>query len=75
MANKEDISNFSILIETIVREKEITYMEAIVYHCEQTGFEIEVAAKLISNALKSKIKLEAESLNYLPRSNTTKLPI
>jgi len=75
MANKEEITNFSLEIEELVWEKDITYMEAIVLHCEQTGFEIELAAKLISGALKSKIKLEAEELNFLPKSNTAKLPI
>jgi len=50
-------------------------MDAVVLYCEETGFEVEIAAKLISGALKSKIKLEAESLNFLPKSNTAKLPI
>ena len=49
-------------------------MDAIVMHCESTGLEIELAAKLVSGALKSKIQLEAEELNFLPKSNTTKLP-
>jgi len=75
MANKEEITNFSLEIEELVWEKDISYMEAIVLHCEQTGLEIELAAKLISGALKSKIKLEAEELNFLPKSNTAKLSI
>lgn len=50
-------------------------MDAVVWYCEETGFEIEIAAKLISGALKSKIKIEAEDLNYLPKSNTIKLPL
>ena len=75
MANKEEITSFSIKIETLARDKNIPYMEAIILHCEQTGFEIELAAKLISGALKSKIKMEAESLHFLPKSNTSKLPL
>ena len=75
MANKEEITSFSIKIETIARDKNIPYMEAVILHCEQTGFEIELAAKLISGALKSKIKMEAESLHFLPKSNTSKLPL
>lgn len=75
MANKEEITNFSIQIEELVWEKDISYMDAIILHCEQTGFELELAAKLVSGALKSKIKIEAEELNFLPRSNTAKLPI
>jgi hypothetical protein len=75
MATKEEITEFSMKIEELVWMKDISYMDAIVLHCDQTGFEIELAAKLISGALKSKIQLEAEKLNYLPKSNTAKLPI
>lgn len=75
MANKEEIANFSMTIENLVWEKDITYMEAIILYCEETGFEVETAAKLVSGALKSKIKLEAEELHFLPKSNTSKLPI
>lgn len=64
-----------MMIEELVWEKDISYMEAVVLYCEQTGFEIELAAKMISGVLKSKIKFEAEELHYLPKSNTAKLPI
>ena len=74
MANKEEITNFSLLIEELVWEKDISYMDAVILYCENTGFELETAAKLISGALKSKIKIEAEELNFLPKSNTAKLP-
>jgi hypothetical protein len=75
MPTKEEILNFSMLIEDLVWEKDISYMDAIVLHCEQTEFEVEVAAKLVSSVLKSKIKLEAEELHFLPKSNTHKLPL
>jgi len=75
MTTKEEISDFSMMIEELVWEKDISYMEAVVLYCEQTGFEIELAAKMISGVLKSKIKFEAEKLHYLPKSNTAKLPI
>jgi Phage late-transcription coactivator len=75
MATREEITQFSLEIEKIAVEKNVSYMDAIVLYCEQTGFEIELAAKLISNALKAKIRLEAEKLNFLPKSNTGKLPL
>jgi hypothetical protein len=62
-------------IEELVWMKDISYMEAVVLYCEQTDFEVELAAKLISGALKSKIKIEAQELNFLPKSNTAKLPL
>jgi hypothetical protein len=74
MPTKDEITTFSLKIENLVSEKNIPYMDAIVMHCESTGLEIELAAKLVSGALKSKIQLEAEELNFLPKSNTTKLP-
>jgi hypothetical protein len=74
MPTKDEITTFSLKIENLVSEKNIPYMDAIVMHCESTGLEIELAAKLVSGALKSKIQIEAEELNFLPKSNTTKLP-
>jgi hypothetical protein len=62
-------------IEELVYMKDIPYIDAVVMYCEQTGFEIETASKLISGVLKSKIQLEAEELHFIPRSNTSKLPI
>jgi hypothetical protein len=75
MATKEEITDFSMKIEDIVWMKDVSYMDAIIMYCEETGFEVELAAKLISGVLKSKIKIEAESLHFLPKSNTAKLPI
>jgi hypothetical protein len=73
--NKDEVTTFSLIIETIVFEKQIPYMDAIILHCGNTGLEIELAAKLISGALKAKIKMEAEALHFLPKSNTVKLPV
>jgi hypothetical protein len=71
----EDIQKFSMEIEEMVYMKDIPYIDAIVMYCEQTGFELETAAKLVSGVLKSKIKLEAEELHYLKKSNTSQLPL
>ena len=75
MMNAEDMQKFSMDIEELVYMKDIPYIDAVVMYCEETGFEFETAAKLISGVLKSKIKLEAEDLHYLKRSNTSQLPI
>ena len=74
MPTKDEMTTFSLTIEKMVSKKNMPYMDAILMYCEQTGLEVELAAKLVSGALKSKIQLEAESLNFLPKSNTTKLP-
>jgi Phage late-transcription coactivator len=75
MPTKDEVNNFSISIEMLVEKKKMPYMDAILMHCENTGLEVETAAKLVSTALKAKIQIEAEELNFLPKSNTTKLPL
>lgn len=76
MLNKlEESLSFSLQIEELVEEKDISYIDAIVLHCAETGTEIEVVSQLITGALKAKIKLEAEALHFIKRSNTKKLPL
>jgi len=75
MMNNDEVTTFSMAIETLARDKAIPYMDAVILYCTNTNMEIEVAAKLISGSLKSKIKMEAEELHFLPKSNTAKLPI
>ena len=73
MPTREEIKNFSMLIEQMAIEKRLGLMDAICHHCKETGLEIEVAASLISSALKAKIRDEAQDLNLLKKSS--KLPI
>ena len=51
----------------------MSYMDAVVYYCEENDIEIETVGKFISKVLKEKIELEARDLNYLPKVG--KLPI
>jgi len=73
MATKEEQRNFSLIIDKIVEEKKISYIDAIVHHCEKTGFEVELAATLLTPLVKSKISDEAQSLNLIKK--VRKLPI
>ena len=75
MPTKDEMTTFSLTIETLVSKKNIPYMDAIIMYCEESGLEVEIGAKMISGALKSKIKVEAEELHFLPKSNTAKLPV
>ncbi len=68
MTPTESVFEFSIVIEDIVKEHKLNYMDAIVFYCEKSGLEIEVAAKLISPVIKSKITVEAEDLHLIKRS-------
>jgi hypothetical protein len=62
-------------IEQLVIEKKIEYIEAVLLYCSTNDIEIETAASLIKGSakMKAKIQLEAEELNYLPKSG--KLPL
>lgn len=72
---KDTAAQFSLYIETISIEKSLSIMEAILWHCESTGMEIELAARMIVPSLKSKLQVEFEALHFLPKSNTQQLPI
>ena len=73
MPTKDEIREFSLMIEQLALDERLSLMDAICSHCKKTELEIEVAATLISSALKSEIKDEAEGLNLLKK--TSKLPI
>ena len=65
---------FVMEIENMVSNMGIPYMDAILLYCERNEMEVEVVAKLVTGNLKSKLKLEAEDLNFLKKTETSKLP-
>lgn len=73
MATKEEIKQFSSMIEELASKLECTHIEAICEHCKETGFEIELASTLISQRLKSIIRDEALKANMIKREGS-KLP-
>ena len=50
-------------IEEMVRDLQISYMEAIVKYTEDVDGEIEGVAKLLNRSIKDKIEAEAHDLN------------
>ena len=67
---------FSLIIEGVVKDKKpITYMDAIIWYCEQNNIEIETTSRLISKSLKEKIQVEAMNANMLKVEKGGKLPI
>ena len=56
---------FANTIIKIVKEKDITHMEGVLWYCANTGLELEVAATLISPKLKSLIYDDAKQLKML----------
>ena len=67
---------FSLIIEGVVKDKRpITYMDAIIWYCEQNKIEVESVGRLISKALKEKIQVEASIANLIKIEKTGKLPV
>jgi hypothetical protein len=64
---------FAVIIEGIVKQGGVTYMDAILDYCEKNQMEPDMVAPLISKPLKEKIEADARELNYLPKVAT--LPI
>jgi hypothetical protein len=65
---------FSLQIEKIVQERKgISYMDAILRYCEENEIDTGTVAPLLTKTLKDKITIEAQNLNYIPK--TGQLPI
>jgi len=62
-------AKFSKLVERTVIEKRLSYMDAIVWLCEEHNIEIEDCRKFINPIIKDKLEAEARRLNFLPRTN------
>ena len=58
---------FSKKVEKYVKEKNTSYMDAVVYFFEEYSFDFSLAPKLLSQPLLEKIEKEARELNFLPK--------
>ena len=66
---------FALTIESIVKDKRISYMDAILKFCEENDIDPSSVGSLINKSLKEKIQLEAEKLNLIEKSSTATLPL
>ena len=64
---------FALQIEKIASKKKITHMEAVLDYCREKEIEPDQITHLINRNLKDKIKMNAQDLNFLPKTAT--LPI
>ena len=60
-------NEFSLHIESVVREKRMSYMDAVLDYCKENFLEPEDVASLINKSLKDKIEMDFRELNYLPK--------
>ena len=64
---------FSKLIESTVREHQMSHMDAIIHLGEKHNIEVEDCKKYVSKVIKEKIEVEAMNLNYFPKQG--ELPV
>ena len=71
----ESLESFFTEIENLVWDLDVSYIDAVILYCDRKGLETETISTLIkkNTNLKSKIALEAQSLNLLEK--TARLPI
>jgi len=66
---------FSLTIESIVKEKKISHMDAIIWYCDENNLDTGQISSLVSKSLKEKIQVEATRLNMLKLPKCGVLPI
>ena len=66
-------TKFSTMIEEMVAEKHLTYMDACLEYCKDNNIEPESLGRLVYKSLKQKIQVEAENLHFLQKSSTLPL--
>jgi len=65
--------DLNLTIEEIVKNTELSYMEAVLDYAKNSEIEPEAMAKMLNQSIKDKIEVEAQNLNMLKK--TAKLPI
>ena len=63
----EEMEVFSRSIIDLVERDKIGYIDAVTEYCDRTGLEIEIAAKLITPFIVSKISEEARKNNLIEK--------
>ena len=67
-------NKFALIVENIVKDKKISYIDAILDYCTDNGIDPSNARSMINKTLKEKITYEAQNLNML-KEKVAKLPI
>ena len=66
--------NINETLDKMVRDKKMTYMEAILKYTDDVDCEIEMVAKMLNRSIKDKIEAEAYELNMM-KDRSSKLPL
>lgn len=67
--------DFSLKIEQVVKDKKISYMEAVIWYCDENKIDTATVGPLVNKTLKEKIQVEATDLRMLNSPPAGKLPL
>lgn len=73
MILESGVLNVQSEIEKLITKKNCSYMDAVLQICETHDIDPSYIAKHLSKPVVEKIKAEAQSLNFLPKSS--RLPV
>ena len=63
-------NEFALYIESVVVDRRISHMDAVLLYCEKNFIDPEDISNLINKNLKQKIELNMIESNYLPKRGT-----
>jgi len=66
----KNTNEFALYIESVVQDKKVSHMDAVLLYCEQNFIDPQDISKLINKNLKQKIELNMIEANYLPKKGT-----
>ena len=66
-------TKFSIAIEGVRKETDLSYMDSIIHYCRENSIELNIVGDLVTANLREKVEAEARNLNFLPKGGV--LPI
>ena len=67
-------NKFALIVENIVKDKKISYIDAILEYCKDNEIDPSNTKSMINKNLKEKIAYEAQNLNML-KEKVAKLPL
>jgi len=60
---------FGKMLVQVVKEKQMSYLDAVLHLCEESGLDPQDVKKYLSPAIKTKIEAEATKLNLMVNKN------
>ena len=67
-------NKFALIIENMVKDKKISYIDAILEYCKTHEIDPSNTKSMINKTLKEKVAFEAQNLNML-KEKVAKLPL